>query len=116
MIRDYFERGSRRMVISFTAQREALVQQRRFDWEWNTTAPKVDNVSVSPSVPVWLRLSKTGNNLTAFYSNDGVNWTQVGSSATIDFGDYFMIGLAVTSHADGQFATATFDNIQIVRR
>jgi len=116
MIRDRYVRESRHMAISFTAQREALVQQRQFEWEWNTTAPRVSNVSVSPSVPVWLRLSKTGNNLTAFYSNDGVNWTQVGSSATIDFGDHFMIGLAVTSHADGQFATATFDNIQIVRR
>jgi Flp pilus assembly pilin Flp len=116
MIRDYFAREERRMVISFTAQREALVQQRLYSWEWNTTAPKADNVSVSPNVPVWLRLSKTGNDLTAFYSNDGVNWIQVGSSVTIDFGDYFMIGLAVTSHADGQFATATFDNIQIIRR
>jgi len=45
-----------------------------------------------------------------------VNWIQVGSSVTIDFGDYFMIGLAVTSHLDGEFATATFDNIQIIRR
>ncbi|MFQ3534879.1 MAG: PA14 domain-containing protein [Aggregatilineales bacterium] len=115
MIRDSERANSRHFSIFFTSERRASAQ-RRLSNGADSQSNSVDNVSVSTSVPIWVRISKTGNNFTAFYANDGVNWTQVGPTETITMGSYFMIGLALTSHLDGQFATATIDNIQIIRR
>ncbi|MCS6872302.1 MAG: Ig-like domain-containing protein [Anaerolineae bacterium] len=95
--------------------------QRRLWWgnnsESNTTG---DVIPAILNNPVWLRLVKQGTNYSGFYSLDGTNWIQVGSTITIDGGNIFdsdfMIGLAVTSHQDGEFATAVFDNVQIIPR
>lgn len=115
MIRSHVGRGSRHLSIFFTSERRASLQRRTSDWS-NSSSNTINDVNVATTVPIWLRLSKTGNNLTGFYSNNGVDWIQVGSTVNIDFGSNFMIGLAVTSHLDEQFAIATFDNIQIIRR
>lgn len=94
--------------------------QRRRWWGNTSESTTTGDVTSSINQPVWLKLVRESTSYTAFYSLDGVNWTQVGSAVTIDGGNIydsdFMIGLAVTSHLDGQFATATFDNIQIIRR
>lgn len=69
----------------------------------------------SPPVPVWLRLQKVGPNRVRVYSSpDGSNWTQVGNEETIsNLGSTFLVGLAVTSHDNGEFARIEFNNIDI---
>ncbi|MGH9163155.1 MAG: PQQ-dependent sugar dehydrogenase [Vicinamibacteraceae bacterium] len=65
-------------------------------------------------LPVWLRLVRSGDTLTGYYSSDGTNWT-LGESGTISLPDSVLIGLALTSRDDGALATATFDNVSVTR-
>jgi hypothetical protein len=59
----------------------------------------------------WLKLTRTGNSVSAFKSADGVTWTQVGTAQTLTLAGSATIGLAVTSHANTVTSTATFDNV-----
>jgi Flp pilus assembly pilin Flp len=94
--------------------------QRRLWWGNSSESTTTSDVTSAVTQPVWLRLVRNGTSYTAFYSLDGVDWRQVGGTVNIDGGNIFdsdfMIGLAVTAHQDNEFATATFDNIRIIRR
>lgn len=61
---------------------------------------------------VWLRLVRTGSTITAYRSENGTTWTQVGTSVSPTMADPVYVGLAVTSHNNGALSTATFDNLQ----
>jgi regulation of enolase protein 1 (concanavalin A-like superfamily) len=65
------------------------------------------------TAPRWVRLSRSGNVVTAFASTNGTSWTTVGS-ATIDLPAAALFGLAVSSHDTTRLATATFDNVSVV--
>ena len=60
--------------------------------------------------PYWLKLTRVGNTITGFASEDGNSFTQV-ASYTIAMGANVNIGLLVNSHVDGVLATAKFDNV-----
>ena len=60
----------------------------------------------------WVRLTRTGNTLTASESVDGTTWTVVGSD-TIPMPPTVWLGLAVSSHSTTTLATATFDRLTI---
>ena len=47
--------------------------------------------------PVWVKLTRVGNDFSAYYSTNGVDWTQVGSTQTIVMSDTLRAGLAVSS-------------------
>ncbi|NDJ60184.1 MAG: tandem-95 repeat protein [Chloroflexi bacterium] len=59
----------------------------------------------------WLRLSRTGDVITAFTSTDGVTWTQV-AQTTIPMTADVTIGLFTTGHY-GELGTARFDNVSV---
>jgi regulation of enolase protein 1 (concanavalin A-like superfamily) len=62
--------------------------------------------------PAWVRLTRSGNSVTAFVSTDGVGWTLVGSD-TISLPADALVGLAVSSHDSSRLATGLFDNVTI---
>jgi len=64
-------------------------------------------------LPLWLRLTRAGSQLTAATSTDGTTWTTVGTT-TLSFTGAVQVGLAVTSHNGGARSTATFDNVTVV--
>jgi phosphatidylserine/phosphatidylglycerophosphate/cardiolipin synthase-like enzyme len=64
------------------------------------------------AAPRWVRLTRTGNSVSAFVSSDGVNWSLVGSD-TIALPANALVGLAVTSHDSSQLATGTFDSVTV---
>jgi len=65
--------------------------------------------------PYYVRLVRVGNTFTVFMSADGVDWAQQGAPpAIIEMTDPVLIGLAVTSHQDGEVRTFTFDNVRVV--
>ena len=66
-----------------------------------------------PGAPEWLKMVRSGDNFSAYYSADDVNWTQVGSNQSISIGSTAMIGLAVTSHDNSVFNTASFASLSI---
>jgi hypothetical protein len=77
----------------------------------------VDLLSVTPGTPdappVWLRLSRKGPLFEGFVSADGLTWLKDGqvSIATMPAG--LSVGLAVTSHTNGNAALAVFESLRI---
>ena len=69
--------------------------------------------SASGSAPYWLMLTRTNNVFTASCSADGTNYTAMGSPQSIAMSDPVLVGLPLTSHANGQFSTATFDYVAL---
>jgi uncharacterized protein YceK len=75
----------------------------------STTEP--GNASVT--LPYWVKVSRSGSNLSSYVSPDGVNWTQLGTSQTITMNQSTYVGLAVTSGSATALVAATFDNVSI---
>jgi regulation of enolase protein 1 (concanavalin A-like superfamily) len=70
------------------------------------------HTSLDAAMPVWYRIERIGGSIHLYYSTDAaapVNW-QLVAGTPFPAGDA-LIGLAVTSHADGLLASATFDNL-----
>ncbi len=61
----------------------------------------------------WLRLTRSGDTITAYRSTNGTDWTQISSIApsTIDFAEDAYVGLAVTSHNGGTLCSVPFDSL-----
>ncbi len=62
--------------------------------------------------PQWVKLTRSGNTVTAFESANGTTWTTVGT-ATIALPATAFVGLAVSSHSTTTRATATFDQVSV---
>ncbi len=71
-----------------------------------------DGMAADISPPNWVKLNRTGNVFTGYYSPDGIIWTQVGSQ-TIAMGPTISVGLAATSHNNSALATANFSNVKL---
>lgn len=67
----------------------------------------------SATLPLWLKLERRSNAVSALYSADGVQWTQVGSSITMsNLSANALCGMAVTSTSTGTSVQATYDNVR----
>jgi hypothetical protein len=64
--------------------------------------------------PYWVKLTRSGTTVTAYQSPNGVDWSVV-DTATIALPTDVLIGLAVSSHSTTTRATATFEQVTIVR-
>jgi hypothetical protein len=88
-------------------------------FEWRSTAGGVTNQEISSPAggptpaPVGLKLTRSGNTFTAYYSTDGINWLQVGPSQSVALNSTVLAGIAVTSHNTGELCTATFSSVSI---
>jgi len=83
-----------------------------------TTPPAPPAVTVSKpgqKLPVWVKIVRSGNAFTGYYSANGTTWTAVGAATTISMSSTPSIGLAVTSHKNdpkgATLCTAVFDNV-----
>jgi hypothetical protein len=64
--------------------------------------------------PVWLRVSRVGNTISAYYRTSATGlWTLVARETVPHLVPSLYIGMAVSSHVDGTLATAVFDNVAI---
>jgi len=77
----------------------------------NGSTNQVGWTSVAPAY--WMKLARSGNSFSAYTSPDGVNWTQLGASQTINMAEIVYVGLCVTSSDNSSLATATFDNVSV---
>jgi regulation of enolase protein 1 (concanavalin A-like superfamily) len=64
------------------------------------------------TLPEWLKLTRTGNTITAFTSTDGTTWNQVGTT-TVTMSAQATIGLFVSSHNAGTASAVNFDNVTV---
>ncbi len=106
MIRDGIGSNAINSMIAVTPAQGVSFQNR------TTTGGASTNNAVAGTAPEWLRLERVGNTITAFRSEDGTSWAQVGTS-TLAFGASALVGLALTSHNNGTSAAATFSNVTI---
>lgn len=67
------------------------------------------------SLPLFLKLARTGNDFTASYSQDGKSWNVIGGPRTLQMKASALAGMAVTSHADGTPCTGVFSNFSMKR-
>ncbi len=70
------------------------------------------STGVAGKAPVYLRMTRTGQTLRAYYSTNGSTWTLVGS-ATMNMTATVYVGLAVSSHVTKSLALATFDDTTV---
>jgi regulation of enolase protein 1 (concanavalin A-like superfamily) len=83
-----------------------------FEYRWaNGSGTAVGGQILGPPAPYWVRLTRSGNQFTAYASADGTTWTQVGSTITSTMSATPLEGLAVTSRNNSALSTATFDNV-----
>src|SRR6266566_2373936 len=61
--------------------------------------------------PYWTKLARLGNTFRAYVSQDGQNWTQVGTTQTINMAQTVDFGLALCNCTS--LYAATFDNVSI---
>ena len=79
-----------------------------------TTGGTAGSTGVSTSsLPTWLMVIRSGNTFKVYTAPDGVNWTQVGSTQTINMATNVYVGLAVASSGNYFVATAGFDNVAV---
>jgi regulation of enolase protein 1 (concanavalin A-like superfamily) len=64
------------------------------------------------AAPQWVRLTRSGNSVSAHRSADGTSWTAVGSQS-ISLPSTVYIGLAVTTATPSGLATATFSGVTV---
>jgi hypothetical protein len=62
----------------------------------------------------WVRITRRGNVFTAYRSQNGTTWSQVGS-VTVTLPASLQVGFAVTARDNTKLGDATFNNI-IVRQ
>jgi hypothetical protein len=79
----------------------------------NGTNANAAATQISPSpAPQWVKLMRSGNVFTSYYSTDGGTWTQIGTPRTILMAQTIYVGLTTWAFAD-LVHTATMDNVKV---
>lgn len=109
MIRESLDPSARNVLLHTSARNGSVLQARE------TTGGMTNNdgghdPSVEPNG--WMRLTRSGDTLIGELSHDGESWRTFGSY-TLDLEQDVLIGLAVTSHRDGEYATARFTDVDV---
>ena len=70
-------------------------------------------ITQNVTLPTWVRLQRTGGNVSAFQSSDGTVWAQVGTTLALAMGTEVYAGIALSSGSEGTLATAQLDNVTL---
>lgn len=107
MIRESLQPDARNVLIHISGQNGSVLQARL-----EPGAETINSAGSDPSMPVggWMRLTRSGDQVVGELSTDGASWRELGRY-TVPMGQRMFIGLAVTAHAAGQTATASFSNL-----
>jgi len=103
MVKESTEEGATYAAIAVTPTNGA-----HFQADFGTDGGGFDYVDGE----AWLRLTREGDLFTAELSDDGEDWTPIGS-ATVPMSANAEIGLFATAHNNTQFSTAVFDSVEV---
>ena len=106
MLRESLVPGSREAIMLASQDHVEMLSRSATD------GPTINSTTYGPTPPQWLRLVRSGNTFSGYYSSDGVTWT-LQTSVTIAMGTTIYVGLALTSHNNSLLNTSTFDNVSI---
>jgi regulation of enolase protein 1 (concanavalin A-like superfamily) len=107
MIRGSTSPGSAQAFMLVSKSKGLAFQRRLSDG-----ATSLSTAGPAGTAPKWVRLTRTGNTITASSSTDGTTWTVVGSD-TFSMPANALIGLATSSHSASELATGVLDNVTI---
>ena len=107
MIRADLTAGAANAIVGVSAANGLTFQTR-------TSQAAASTSQTTPgAAPRWVRLVRSGNTLTAYYSSDGAAWTLLNSSSSVALPTQVYVGLAVTSHNGSIAAAAAFSNVAV---
>lgn len=115
MIRSSVDPGARFAAVYMTGNNGVRFQARTImgdDAVSDSSVATPEQIELRE--PVWLRLDRTGEEFSAFYSHDpdAEGWTpMVWNPQTVSMTGPVLIGLAVTSHSSGNATVAAFSGI-----
>jgi len=107
MFRETLNAGSKHAIMSVTSGKGAS-----FDYRDSTDETTASCTSPGITAPHWVKLVRSGDTFSGYTSPDGNGWTLV-KSQTIHMADTAYVGLAVSSHSDGNFTDTIFNNVEI---
>jgi regulation of enolase protein 1 (concanavalin A-like superfamily) len=107
MIRESNAAGASHAFTCLTPANGVAFQRRL-----SAGATSIHTAGPQVPAPYWVRLERIGDVLIGSCSPDGATWTEI-RRETVTLPATALVGLAVTSHADGVLCTATFTNVQI---
>lgn len=91
-----------------------LSESNGVNFQWRTASNgQSSSVAAPATAPLWLALTRSANNFNAYYSADGSNWIQLGSTETMTLNGSLLAGLCVTAHNNSLLNTATFSNVTV---
>ena len=107
MMREDLSSGSVNVALDYSAHNHVALQwrpvanQRSYYWG----RPVGDG-------SVWLKLERTGNNFSGYYSLDGENWTLT-TTKTLSMNQSFYVGIAASPHVSDQNNEVVMDNLSL---
>ena len=81
-----------------------------FIWRDGTGNSAASSV-VTGAPPGWIRLTRTNNTFTAYWSADGSAWSQIGTATNNSMATGAYVGLAVCAHDNAALCTALLQNV-----
>jgi hypothetical protein len=106
LIRETTAAGSRYAGV-FITPGKGVMFQRRSSTGGSTASSSVSGVKA----PKWIKITRTGSTLRAYYSSNGVSWTQFGGNRTVSMAASVSIGMGVCSRVDGTLCASSFDSV-----
>jgi len=107
MIRQSLEPGSPHAMVIFSPGGRVTFLRRA-----TADGASLSSSKAGISAPVWVKLTRSGNDLSAQYSTNGTAWTTVGSAAVTMLSDVY-VGLCLTSRNADAVCTAEFSDVDM---
>ena len=108
MIRESLAAGSRRVLADVEPVTSTGIE---FIWRAISNGVSSSSSVTGQTAPNWVRLTRTNNTFTAYYSGNGTAWTQIGTSTNITMAVGAYVGLAVCSHSTTALCSSVIDSV-----
>jgi RHS repeat-associated protein len=110
MIRDSLDSGAKNafMLITPAASWAASFQTRS---EANQSTQYLADTTITGLR--WVKLTRSDDQMRAYYSSDGESWTAVGPAVALPMNQRVYAGLALTSHNPAALSTTVFTNVRV---
>ncbi|MGI2295089.1 endo-1,4-beta-xylanase [Paenibacillus sp. GXUN7292] len=107
MIRESLDRDSKHADMMLTPENGATFQYRQ-----HTRGGMADQTA-DAAAPLWLKLSRSGDDFTGYISADGDSWEPVGS-ITIPMDEQVYVGIALSNPDDSESNQAVIENVELL--
>jgi len=108
MIRDSLDPGSANAMVVVTPDYGVSFQRRVI-----ADAGSEDTTEAGITAPQWVKLTRSGNTITAEYSSNGSDWETLGDPLIMPMLPEIYIGLCLTSHNANEMCTAEFSDVNL---